>query len=68
VSGPRPVRTFACPGGPLLLRGAEEVVDGDGQVHAVRRPVVAICRCDTSQRLPWCDGTHRSLPPERRPD
>lgn len=50
-----------CGGGPLLLRGADAVVDGEGREHAVERPVVALCRCERSGRLPWCDGTHRAL-------
>lgn len=55
------VRVTACPDGPLLLRGADEVTDEQGVVHPVTRPVVAVCRCDMSQRMPWCDGTHRAL-------
>ncbi|KQY51630.1 MULTISPECIES: CDGSH iron-sulfur domain-containing protein [unclassified Nocardioides] len=53
------VRTQACPGGPLLVRGAATWVDSDGIEHPVTRPVVAVCRCERSQRLPWCDGTHK---------
>ena len=55
------VRVSACPDGPLLVRGADEVTDEDGVVHPVTRPVVALCRCERSQRMPWCDGTHRAL-------
>ena len=51
------VRTRECPGGPLLVRGATAWTDEDGE-HPVTRPVVAVCRCDLSQRKPWCDGTH----------
>ena len=51
-----------CPDGPVLLRGAESVQDADGKVHRVDRPVVALCRCDKSNRLPWCDGTHKVIP------
>jgi CDGSH-type Zn-finger protein len=56
-----------CPGGPLLVRGAGHVTDTDGTVHAVDRPVVALCRCELSAVLPWCDGTHKRLPDDRRP-
>ena len=38
------VRVSACPDGPLLVRGADEVTDEDGVVHPVTRPVVALCR------------------------
>lgn len=51
-----------CPHGPMLVRGAETVQDADGTVHPVDRPVVALCRCEKSSRLPWCDGTHKLIP------
>lgn len=51
-----------CPDGPLLVRGATSIQDVEGRVHAVRRPVVALCRCEKSSRLPWCDGTHKVIP------
>lgn len=57
-----------CPGGPVLVRGASAVQDADGDVHQVDHPVVALCRCQRSGSLPWCDATHKLLPAERRPD
>jgi CDGSH-type Zn-finger protein len=51
-----------CPGGPLLVRGAETVRDEAGEEHAVTRPVVALCACGKSSRKPWCDSTHKSIP------
>lgn len=51
-----------CPDGPMLLRHARQVVDEQGTVHPVERAVVAVCRCDKSSRLPWCDGTHKVIP------
>ncbi|HSE70265.1 MAG TPA: CDGSH iron-sulfur domain-containing protein [Nocardioidaceae bacterium] len=51
-----------CPAGPVLVRGASAVRDADGQPHPVTRPVVAVCACDKSQRMPWCDGTHKVIP------
>ena len=50
------------PHGPMLLRGATSVRDASGAVHRVERPVVALCRCEKSSRLPWCDGTHKVIP------
>ena len=50
------------PNGPMLVRGASSIRDADGNVHAVDRPVVALCRCDKSSRLPWCDATHKVIP------
>jgi CDGSH-type Zn-finger protein len=57
-----------CPGGPMLVRGARSIRDADGAVHPVDRPLVALCRCQKSSDLPWCDATHKLLPPDRRPD
>lgn len=56
------VRTEVCPHGPLLVRGANAWPDSEGDMHRVERPVVAVCRCERSQRLPWCDGTHKLMP------
>jgi CDGSH-type Zn-finger protein len=54
-------RLRVCPGGPMLVRGASSLTTEDGQVHPVRRPVVALCRCGMSGLAPFCDGTHKSL-------
>lgn len=55
------VEVRVCPDGPLLVRGAETIVDDDGNEHAVTRPVVAVCACGKSSRKPWCDSTHKSI-------
>jgi CDGSH-type Zn-finger protein len=56
-----------CPGGPMLLRGDHVVEDGDGVRHRTSRPVSAVCRCGRSGTPPWCDATHKELPPGQRP-
>lgn len=56
-----------CPGGPMLLRGEHRLRAPDGAVHTTRGPVSAVCRCGKSASKPWCDGTHKLLPPEKRP-
>ncbi|MGH3361533.1 MAG: CDGSH iron-sulfur domain-containing protein [Nocardioides sp.] len=56
-----------CPGGPMLLRGDHVVEDENGTAHPTTRPVSAVCRCGKSASQPWCDGTHKLLPPSRRP-
>ena len=56
-----------CPGGPMLVRGELVVRDEDGVEHTTRRPVTAVCRCGKSSLRPWCDGTHKELPPKLRP-
>jgi CDGSH-type Zn-finger protein len=58
-TSPREVSILLCPGGPMLVRGLDTIVDDSGVVHEVTRPVVAVCRCDKSSRKPWCDGTHK---------
>lgn len=55
----RPVTVDRVPDGPALVRGACAVEDDDGTLHAVSRPVVAVCTCGLSQRTPWCDATHK---------
>ena len=50
-----------CPGGPTLVRRADAIIDADGTEHPVERPVVAVCECEKSQRLPWCDSTHKAM-------
>lgn len=62
MSDPRgEVSVRVCPGGPLLVRGAEVVRDEDGVAHRTTRPVVAVCACGKSSRKPWCDGTHKVI-------
>lgn len=51
-----------CPDGPLLVRGADVVIDERGREVPVERPVVALCTCGKSQRKPWCDATHKAIP------
>ena len=53
-------------GGPILVRGADVIQDAEGTAHVVTRPVVALCTCERSQRLPWCDGTHKAVERGRR--
>jgi CDGSH-type Zn-finger protein len=57
-----------CPGGPMLVRGAKTIQAADGRVLQANRPLVALCRCQKSSDLPWCDATHKLLAPDKRPD
>ena len=66
-AGSAEVEVRACPAGPLLVRGATTIRDADGRSHPAERAVVAVCRCGKSSRAPWCDGTHKLLPPHLRP-
>jgi hypothetical protein len=47
------------PGGPVLVRGAQEIVEPDGSRVACTRATVALCRCGKSRLGTFCDGTHR---------
>lgn len=58
---------IVCPGGPMLIRGQFTITDRDGEHHESFRPVSAVCRCGHSANTPWCDGTHKKLPVEKRP-
>ncbi len=45
--------------GPLYLRGAVQLVDGDDSLIAADARV-ALCRCGLSSRKPFCDNSHRA--------
>jgi hypothetical protein len=47
------------PEGPVLLRGAEVVVEADGSWARCHRSTLALCRCGRSRLGAFCDGTHR---------
>ena len=48
------------PNGPLFVRGAVRIVDGDGGL--IREDTrVALCRCGASANKPFCDGSHRRI-------
>lgn len=52
-------RVTPVPGGPVLIEGPVEVVLPDGSTVLSERPVVALCTCRRSRRLPFCDTSHR---------
>ncbi len=64
-SRPDPTRITLVDGGPMLVEGPVEVVLADGEVVRSDRPLVALCTCRRSDRLPFCDTSHRR---RRRPD
>jgi CDGSH-type Zn-finger protein len=49
----------------MLVEGPVEVVGTGGEVVVCDRPVVALCTCRRSDRLPFCDTSHRR---RQRPD
>lgn len=49
-------------GGPYVVTGAIEVVDGDGKAWDVAgKKSVALCRCGASENKPFCDGAHKGI-------
>lgn len=45
--------------GPLVIDGDDvSVVDWHGQAYEIARRPLALCRCGSSARKPFCDGTH----------
>lgn len=45
------------PNGPLLVQGAIEVCTGTGRT-VTRTTQTALCRCGSSNKKPFCDGSH----------
>ncbi|MHA7262919.1 CDGSH iron-sulfur domain-containing protein [Arthrobacter sp. TMN-37] len=60
-SGQPAASIVACPDGPLLVRGAFEVVTPDGEPLPRTRRTVALCRCGASVLKPYCDGSHKLI-------
>jgi hypothetical protein len=56
------------PEGPALVRGRFRLRDELGDEIENHRSTIALCRCGKSRLHPICDGTHKALPPELRPD
>ncbi|MCX6286369.1 MAG: (4Fe-4S)-binding protein [Bacteroidetes bacterium] len=47
--------------GPALIRGNYVITDADGKKIKVENEVAAICRCGSSKKKPFCDGTHHKI-------
>ncbi|MCS6933690.1 MAG: CDGSH iron-sulfur domain-containing protein [Chitinophagales bacterium] len=48
------------PKGPVSITGNFEVTLEDG-TKLEKREKVSLCRCGMSQKLPFCDGSHKAL-------
>ena len=67
-----PTTIVPWPKGPLMVRGAIEVYDRDGNAFT-GSPRAALCRCGASGNQPFCDLSHRETgftdnPRAPRPD
>jgi uncharacterized Fe-S cluster protein YjdI len=50
------------PNGPIVVHGPVEIRDNEGNVIELRdTKVSSFCRCGQSQKLPFCDGSHKQL-------
>ena len=47
--------------GPVLVNGAVELEDCDGNSISVSKNPFALCRCGASMNKPFCDGTHSKI-------
>jgi CDGSH-type Zn-finger protein len=46
--------------GPLMLKGALEIVSGAGRT-VMRGTEAFLCRCGASAKKPFCDGMHKKI-------
>lgn len=44
--------------GSFKVSGDVELIDMDGNVFATK-PVFSLCRCGLSQKMPFCDASHK---------
>ena len=50
------------PNGPCLVEGDVELIDANGsKIDTGGQPKFALCRCGSSSKKPFCDGTHNKL-------
>jgi len=48
--------------GPLRVTGTFEISDATGaKFDLAGRTVISLCRCGSSQKKPFCDGTHNTV-------
>jgi CDGSH-type Zn-finger protein len=56
----RPTTVKAVRNGPLQLKGTFRLLDPDGEEYDLSGQRIALlCRCGSSQNLPFCDSSHR---------
>lgn len=55
-----PVEVRVMRDGPLVIRGEFKVTGADGQPMK-KMKIASFCRCGHSNKMPYCDGTHRKV-------
>jgi len=56
-----PVKVQILKNGPVLIRGNYVITDAFGNKIHTDNEVAAICRCGSSKKKPFCDGTHLKI-------
>lgn len=46
--------------GPLVIRGEFKITGADGKEQR-KMKIASFCRCGQSNKMPYCDGTHRKV-------
>ncbi|MEI6888431.1 MAG: CDGSH iron-sulfur domain-containing protein [Bacteroidales bacterium] len=44
--------------GPAVIRGNFTITGAEGEPLSLDRPIASICRCGSSKKKPFCDGSH----------
>jgi CDGSH-type Zn-finger protein len=52
------VKIQARDNGPLLVQGAIQLQDGEGNTYETKEATY-LCRCGLSMNKPFCDGAHK---------
>lgn len=47
--------------GPLIVQGANELLDTVGDKYPLDKNTISLCRCGHSSNKPFCDGTHSKI-------
>jgi CDGSH-type Zn-finger protein len=58
----RETRISTYENGPFLVTGGRfRLVDAEGGEFPVEKETIALCRCGSSTKKPFCDGTHSKV-------
>jgi len=52
-------KVIARPNGPIIIDGNFTFDDGEGKITEEKR--LSICRCASSGKMPFCDGSHNRV-------